>query len=110
METYACKKCGMSVNATCGKCGIPLKNGHITLDDGTQVLSCDWNQDGVADLGGPDSKFYMFGGSLGGINVAVAAAVMPEVDAFAPVVGGGGLLDMALRTEIGGAVEACMED
>jgi predicted ATP-dependent serine protease len=25
METYACKKCGMSVNATCGKCGIPLK-------------------------------------------------------------------------------------
>ena len=37
METYACKKCGMSVNATCGKCGIPLKNGHITLDDGTQV-------------------------------------------------------------------------
>ena len=37
METDACKKCGMSVNATCGKCGIPLKNGHITLDDGTQV-------------------------------------------------------------------------
>ena len=37
METYACKKCGMSVNATCGKCGIPLKNGHITLEDGTQV-------------------------------------------------------------------------
>ena len=37
METYACKKCGMSVNATCGKCGIPLKNGHITLEDGTKV-------------------------------------------------------------------------
>ena len=37
METYACKKCGMSVNATCGKCRIPLKNGHITLEDGTKV-------------------------------------------------------------------------
>ena len=37
METYACKKCGMSVNATCGKCGIPLKNGHITLEYGTKV-------------------------------------------------------------------------
>ena len=37
METYACKKCGMSVNATCGKCGIPLKNGHITLEDRTKV-------------------------------------------------------------------------
>ena len=34
METYSCTKCGMSVNATCGKCGIPLKNGQITLNDG----------------------------------------------------------------------------
>jgi NAD-dependent SIR2 family protein deacetylase len=37
METYSCKKCGMSVNATCGKCDVPLENGHITLDDGSQV-------------------------------------------------------------------------
>ena len=37
METYSCKKCGMSVNASCAKCGIPLENGHITLDVGSQV-------------------------------------------------------------------------
>ena len=37
METYSCTKCGMSVNATCGKCNIPLKNGYITLNDGSQV-------------------------------------------------------------------------
>jgi len=37
METYKCEKCGMSVNASCGKCGIPLKNSHINLEDGTQV-------------------------------------------------------------------------
>jgi len=27
----------MSVNATCGKCDVPLENGHITIDDGSQV-------------------------------------------------------------------------
>ena len=37
METYKCDKCGMSVNASCGKCGIPLENSHISLEDGTQV-------------------------------------------------------------------------
>ena len=57
-----------------------------------------------------DIRAYFFivilGGSLGGINTGVAAAVMPEVEAFSPVAGGAGLFDMALRTEIGGAVEA----
>ena len=37
MATYECNKCGMSVNATCGRCDIPLKNGMLDLDDGTQV-------------------------------------------------------------------------
>ena len=37
METYKCNKCGMSVNASCGTCGVPLENSHINLDDGTQV-------------------------------------------------------------------------
>ena len=37
METYSCTKCGMSVNATCGKCNILLQNGYITLNDGSQV-------------------------------------------------------------------------
>ena len=26
MATYECKKCGMSVNATCGQCDTPLEN------------------------------------------------------------------------------------
>jgi len=37
MATYECKKCGMSVNATCGKCGAPLENASITLESGAQV-------------------------------------------------------------------------
>ena len=37
MATYECNQCGMSVNATCGKCDTPLQNGTLDLDDGTQV-------------------------------------------------------------------------
>jgi predicted ATP-dependent serine protease len=37
MATYECNQCGMSVNATCGKCETPLQNGTLDLDDGTQV-------------------------------------------------------------------------
>ena len=37
MTTYECTKCGMSVNATCGKCGEPLEDDHLQIDDGTTV-------------------------------------------------------------------------
>ena len=30
MATYECNQCGMSVNATCGKCDTPLQNGMWT--------------------------------------------------------------------------------
>lgn len=81
--------------------------GTGTMDEGgTAIVSCDWDQDGTPDIGGPDVEYDVIGGSLGGINVAVAAGVVDEVTAWAPVVPGGGLLDVAMRTEIGGAVEA----
>ena len=35
--SYECDKCGMSVNATCGKCDTPLVNDHLVLDDGSSV-------------------------------------------------------------------------
>ena len=37
MATYECKKCGMSVNATCAKCDTPLANDHIQKEDGTSI-------------------------------------------------------------------------
>ena len=36
MSTYECSKCGMSVNATCGKCNSPLVDDNIDVD-GAQV-------------------------------------------------------------------------
>ena len=74
--------------------------------DGESVMSCDWDGDGTPDIGGPDASYFLSGGSLGGINATVAGAVMPEVEAVAPIVSGGGLLDIAMRSDIGGALEA----
>ena len=37
MATYECKTCGMSVNATCGKCNTPLENDILKKDDGSEV-------------------------------------------------------------------------
>ncbi len=37
MATYECNKCGMSVNATCGKCSAPLVDDTITTDDNSEV-------------------------------------------------------------------------
>ena len=37
MATYECSKCGMSENATCGKCNSPLVNDALKLEDGSEV-------------------------------------------------------------------------
>lgn len=37
MNTYECKKCGMSVNAQCGKCQAPLQNDYLILDNGDKI-------------------------------------------------------------------------
>ena len=37
MATYECSNCGMSVNATCAKCNLPLENDSINKDDGSKV-------------------------------------------------------------------------
>ncbi len=84
-------------------CGV----GTMARDgDGGTMMTCDWDDDGGPDIGGEDAKYYIAGGSLGGINASVAAGVMPEITAFIPVVSGAGLLDIGLRSNIGGALEA----
>ena len=37
MATYECSNCGMSVNATCGKCEAPLADEILKTDDGSEV-------------------------------------------------------------------------
>ena len=41
MATYECSNCGMSVNATCGKCNAPLVDDTIEADGAKiQVSKC----------------------------------------------------------------------
>ncbi|MFT4621950.1 MAG: hypothetical protein ACI8PZ_000602 [Myxococcota bacterium] len=92
-------------------CGSGRMDAVLETVDGPQptgdtLPSCDWDADGRVDLGGRDAKFVLVGGSLGGIDAGVAAAVIPELEAAALIVPGGGTLDIGVRTEIGGAVEA----
>ena len=37
MATYECSNCGMSVNATCGKCDAPLVDDILKLENGSEV-------------------------------------------------------------------------
>ena len=37
MAAYECSNCGMSVNATCGKCNEPLVDDVLKKDDGSEV-------------------------------------------------------------------------
>ena len=37
MATYECSKCGISVNATCGKCDEALVEGILKLDQDSEI-------------------------------------------------------------------------
>jgi len=71
----------------------------------TEVMSCDWDEDGVPDIGA-DADLMYFGASLGGINGSVAAAVEPEWEAAVAMIPGGGLGDGLLRSSLSGPREA----
>ena len=41
MATYECIKCGMSVNATCGKCYEKLLNDYLNIQNNSvQISNC----------------------------------------------------------------------
>jgi hypothetical protein len=92
---------GMLFTRAMKRCGV----GSMDMD-GEDILSCDWNQDGVADIGGPNVDVFAAGGSLGGINTALLAAVEPDLTASVSIVPGGGLMDVASRSPLPGVVEA----
>ncbi|MEM6293533.1 MAG: hypothetical protein AAGA54_19830 [Myxococcota bacterium] len=74
--------------------------------DGVPEMLGDFDGDGIADLGGPTNVFFASGTSLGGLISSMLAALEPTVVAAAPISGGAGLIDLTLRSEQGGVVEA----
>ncbi|MBF94263.1 MAG: hypothetical protein CMH58_03775 [Myxococcales bacterium] len=74
--------------------------GHL---DG---LAGDFDGDGSIDIGGPDSEYYAWGQSMGGIISGSFAGVEQALTAAAPTAGAGGLLDVGVRSIQGGVKEA----
>ncbi len=74
--------------------------------NGQADIAGDFDGDGTPDLGGPDTPFAASGGSLGGIVSALLMGAEPAVTSSVPVVGGGGLADIAIRTENGAVLNA----
>jgi hypothetical protein len=72
--------------------------------DGAPELAGDFDANGIPDVGGPITAL---GGSLGGIVTQVLGGVDHQLQALVPVVGGGGLTDIALRSY--GVANAVME-
>ncbi|MBM4374571.1 MAG: hypothetical protein FJ095_05755 [Deltaproteobacteria bacterium] len=76
--------------------------------DGTGDVAGDFDGDGVADLGGPDATYGTWGESLGGILSAIHGAIDAYVTSAVPGSGGGGLVDIGVRSFQGGVVEAVL--
>jgi len=73
--------------------------------DGENELAGDFDGDGFIDVGG-EAELSMTGGSLGGMMTMVIGALEPELQAIAPIIGGGGMGDLGLRSMQGGVREA----
>lgn len=74
-------------------------------DDGVpdlDGLAGDFDGDGILDVGG-DAPIMVSGGSLGGMMTMLMGSLEPEVEAIAPIVGGGTLATIGIRSTNGGA-------
>lgn len=85
-------------------------NGRRTWDfdlgeDGIPDIAGDFDGDGFVDVGG-DAPIVMTGASLGGIMSMLMGGAEPQITAVAPIAGGGGYVDIGMRTVQGGALEA----
>ncbi len=85
--------------------GTMPSNQDYNQDGKLDELLGDFDNDGVADVGGPDNEYYSWGQSLGGILSPFLGALDGSVTAAAPTSGSGGLLDVGVRTFQGGAFE-----
>lgn len=74
--------------------------------DGVEELLGDFDADGMIDFGGEGVDMFASGTSLGGLLSSMLSALEPTVVAAAPISGGAGLVDLTVRSEQGGVVEA----
>jgi hypothetical protein len=76
-------------------------DGVVDLDS----IAGDLDGDGQIDVGGT-APIRMVGGSMGGMICMLVGSLEPEIDAIAPLVGGGGLGNLGVRSVQSGVPEA----
>ncbi|MGF1466387.1 MAG: hypothetical protein ACFCGT_09645 [Sandaracinaceae bacterium] len=84
---------------------LPGAPGSVTFDgdvdgDGAVDRAGDLDGDGVRDMGGREAVYGQWGTGLGALVTALVAEAEPAVRASVPVAGGGGLVDILLRSSL----------
>ena len=66
--------------------------------DGNVDLAGDFNADGRVDVGGPNGSYSVSGASFGGLIAGILGGLDPYVQSSSPNSGGGGLIQIAVRS------------
>lgn len=74
------------------------RSGNDYDGDGKVNLAGDFDGDGVVDIGGPENTYVAWGSSFGGIVASVVGASDPYISATASNSGGGGMVNIGIRS------------
>ena len=72
------------------------------------LMAGDFNADGTLDIGGAGNRYFAAGTSLGGIHTSILIAIEPDLKTAVPIVSGGGMIDILVRTSLADAVSAVL--
>ena len=86
--------------------GEPIvTNGDVT-GDGVADPAGDFDGNGTPDVGGWDNAYHAWGESLGAFIAPILGGVDPAIRTIAPTSGAGGLVDVGIRSDLGGVRDA----
>ncbi len=81
-------------------------SGDVNGDGTAADLAGDFDGDGTPDIGGWDGAYHAWGESLGAFIAPLLGGVDPAIRTIAPTSGAGGLIDVSVRTDLGGVRDA----
>lgn len=86
--------------------GDPIESTGDLDGDGHVDAAGDWDLDGTPDVGGWNNDYHAWGESLGAFIAPILGGVDPAIRTAAPTSGAGGLIDVSIRSDLGGVRDA----